>query len=112
METFDQGDLFAQERLGKLDGMKRAEDHADPVWSAAAEAVMMRLIRVGAPFTSGDAQLLMPEGVTTPEPRAWGPLITRFASQGLIRATGDFRTTGSHNRPQAVWEPCPWRAPS
>lgn len=86
------------------DGIARAESHADPAWLRAAAALVMRLARQKAFFTTADiweAGLAMPH-----EPRALGPVMMNAERDGIIVATNEYRKSpraSRHCAPALVW---------
>lgn len=82
---------------------------ADPKWKTEAMAAVEVLCRIGADFTGDDVwRLLNGTGAKTPEPRALGAVIQKFAKDGSIFPTGEYRKSirrESHRRPLQVWRP-------
>lgn len=86
------------------DGIGRAEAHADPEWLRAASALVTKLARQKAFFTTADvweAGLAMPH-----EPRALGPVMMNAERDGIIVATSEYRKSARASRhcaPSLVW---------
>lgn len=94
---------------GKRDGMDRADTHAPQEWKWYAYQVLLRLCRRVPDLTTDDLYFaIQDEGYPPdpPEPRAFGPLMKRAASNGLIAQTDEFRKSDrakAHRRPKQVW---------
>lgn len=86
---------------------------ANSDWLTEAESAIKMLCRLGDDFTGDDVwRLLAGTSVTTPEPRALGAVITKFAREGYIFPTGYYRKSirkESHRRPLAVWRPTKYK---
>lgn len=104
--------------LTKLEGIKDravyvAGAFADAAWVNEATAAVEVLCRLGNDFTGDDVwRLLAGTNARTPEPRALGAVITKFAREGLIYPTGYYRKSirkESHRRPLAVWRPTKYK---
>lgn len=98
-------------RANKAAGMKKAVEHADkeiPEWSSIAYSFFIKFLSVvDKPFMTEDVRLFAAEhGV--PEPphaRAWGPITSRVAKEGLIIKTGigTVKNVTSNNAMAAIW---------
>jgi hypothetical protein len=89
------------------EGMARAERAAPEEWKDAAWHAIVALANAGADFTADDVWAKV--GFAPPEPRALGPLLVRAQKAGMIRNTGNRRSSTRpehHAFPCAVWEPC------
>lgn len=98
--TPHEGEMRAQE------GIERAYAHAQEEWLAWAQAAVLACADTLAYFTSDDVQRLIPEGVTTREPRALGGVMRRAKARGLIYPTADFALSDRpvcHRNPKRVW---------
>jgi hypothetical protein len=94
-----QGDLLREEALERL---KRA--HA--LFIEGALLVVARVARWQATLTSDDVWSAMPEGLSTPEPRALGAVMRQGARDGLIQPTESWVLSTRavcHRRPLRVW---------
>lgn len=92
-------------RARAADGIGRAGEHADDDWKAAARAAVLSM-DAGAEFTTDDVWRRIPAGLTTPEPRAMGAVMTALAGAGAIRKTDRVRESvrpEAHANPKAVW---------
>jgi hypothetical protein len=101
------------ENMSTLFDAEEARDAAIRQVQAAAPGVWMRRARDAAllvslarfDFTTDDVWTAL-EGLEPPEPRAMGAVMKGLASEGLIRATGEYRKSRRvecHARPVAVW---------
>ena len=104
-------DMFAQadeqERL-KREGMATAELHATARWTQAAYDAVVFVSGLMPDFTSADIiAALRDSGKDVIESErnlvAMGAVMSRAAREKLITKTGEYRPTGHHKRPQAVW---------
>jgi hypothetical protein len=102
-------DLLERLERDKDRAVYAAGAFADPLWKREAIATLETLCKLGDNFTTDDVwRLLEGVGVKTPEPRALGALITRYAKEGRIFSTGSYRKSirkECHRRPLAVWRP-------
>jgi len=93
----------------KQEGMGRADGAAPPEWKVYAYQVLKRLCKRVPDMTTDDVFFaIQDEGYPPdpPEPRAFGPLMVRAASDGLITQTDEFRKSDrkkAHRRPKQVW---------
>lgn len=88
------------------EGMERALRAAPADWKAVAWQAIVELANAGADFTS-DA-VWEKVGFSPPEPRALGPLLLRAQRAGMIRPSGERRSSERavrHAGPVTVWEP-------
>lgn len=83
-----QGDLFSG-KAGKADGMGRAAENAHEDWVAAAEAGVFQAARQLPAVTSDDVFDRIPDGITTHEHRAMGPVMLTAARSGWLIKTGE-----------------------
>lgn len=90
--------------------MQRVLAHADKGWVQTANDVIRDLAFSRHTFTTDDVWQILERdypSVTTPEPRALGPLMRSAARQGLIHPTGDYTPSNRpacNARPIMVWE--------
>lgn len=92
-------------RARAADGIARAGEHADDDWKRAATAAVLS-ISPGEQFTTDDVWPRIPAGLTTPEPRAMGAVMTSLAAAGEIVKTDrvrESRRPEAHANPKAVW---------
>lgn len=107
----EEADMFAQadeqERL-KREGMATAALHATERWTQAAYDAVVFVSGLMPDFTAADVWSALKGGERDPiegerNPVAMGSVMARVARDRLITQTGEYRPTGHHNRPQAVW---------
>lgn len=82
-------------------------EHADQDYMRVALGVVADLARAGAPFTTDDVIARMPDGVTTPEPRALGAVMTIARRQGIVEPLNQTRNStmpSCHSRPKRLWQ--------
>jgi hypothetical protein len=87
------------------EGMERALRAAPADWKAVAWQAILDLTDAGSEFTS-DA-VWEKVGFSPPEPRALGPLLLRAQRAGMIRPSGERRSSERavrHAGPVSVWE--------
>ena len=85
--------------------VQRADENADPDWKTEFYLCILSIACTQRRFTSQDVRNFYerdPRSVTH-EPRAIGPMMLRAQAEGMIEATDEYRSTGSHGRPQRVW---------
>lgn len=94
----------AEGRAAKVEGMERAEAHADQAWLGEAEAAIHHLAKTQRSFTSDDVWRMLT--TKTSENRALGPLFSRAAKTGWIKKGGFAPSTRPerHQAPVQVWE--------
>lgn len=99
------------------DGMKQADDHADPFWKAVFDACIqnaaMRKAEITVDDVLDDLEIINKQRearglpiVTTHHMCAIGPAMTRAAKAGLIRATNQVRRSErlvKHGNRHTVW---------
>jgi hypothetical protein len=104
-------DMFAQadaDARGKREGMAQAALHASQRWEQAAYDAVVFVSGVLPDFTAADVWAALRGGERDPiegerNPVAMGAVMARVARDRLITQTGEYRPTGHHKRPQAVW---------
>lgn len=95
-------------------GMEKAADHADQVhgnWQDAAYEFLKKYIGyTKTPFMGEDVRRAaeLAEGSPVPTPpskRAWGAVLVRAATEGLIKKKGYGTVTNplAHRTPAAIW---------
>jgi predicted xylose isomerase-like sugar epimerase len=100
---------FEEGKRRRDEAMGRADDHANNEWKVLASMAVFLLAGGMETFTTDDVWRLMatrPE-VTTHEPRALGPVMTKAQVSGLIEPIpGLFRRSIQsvcHRRSKQVW---------
>jgi hypothetical protein len=93
---------------GKKAGMSAADEAANEAWKAAADLALLQTAQACETLTRDDVEKRMPEGVTTHENRAWGPVMLRGARDGLIEKANDLpwrncTRPSRHHAPMQVW---------
>ena len=89
--------------------MAKAQRGVDPEWEQAAYASAYALADTGRPFTSNDVIDYITENyprAQTHQLRAMGPVMSRLASEKVIRPTGDWGVStrpGNHRLPKRIW---------
>ncbi len=107
----EETDMFAQadaDERGKREGMAKAELHATERWMQLAYDAVIFVSGLLPDFTSADVVAALKDSgrdVIESERNlvAMGAVMSRAAREKLITKTGEYRETGSHKRPQAVW---------
>ena len=100
-----EGERRRDEAIDRVDGA------APPEWKYYAYRVLRALCAIKVPygFTTDDLYFAIQDAgypPDPPEPRAYGPLMKRAESEGLIAPTDEFRLTErakAHRRPKRVW---------
>jgi len=108
-DPFDPFDPEAS-KAGKIDGMTRVDEGADPSWSARMQAYAVETARALPFFTSDDVyRRALAAGMTmsTHDQRAFGPVMLRVAKAGVCRKA-DLPPVNSqrktlHASPRSVW---------
>ena len=86
------------------EAMLRVEERANPEWLAAARMALIRCATLNPTFIADEVWAYIPEGLTTHDTRALGPVIKRAQTQGYITKTEDFQPSERrHATPQRVW---------
>lgn len=93
---------------GKKAGMSAADEAANAEWKAHADLAVLKAAQALQLLTRDDVEALMPEGVSTHEPRAWGPVMLRASRDGLIEKALDVpwrncTRPSRHHAPMQVW---------
>lgn len=86
--------------------IQQVGEHADQDYMRVALRIVAELARTGQPFTTDDVIARMPDGVSTPEPRALGAVMTIARRQGIVEPTSQYRNSTMmtcHGRPKRLW---------
>ncbi len=92
------------------DYMDRVKAHANPVWVDQFMVALGAVARWNKNFVTADVvkrqkAIYLKQYATTHEPRAIGAMMQRGQKEGLCKPTHRWLSgTGSHGRPQRVWE--------
>jgi len=96
-----QGDMF------KRDALERVEENASNSWKHAALDAVRRVALNYEELTTDDVFRIIPDHLTTHEPRAMGAIMTKAAKYGWIEVIEDkWRKSVQpqcHKRPMQVW---------
>lgn len=107
----DQPSLFDAVRAARDDGIRRADEHANPEWRDFAESALDWCAHNLATFTADDVwKRLAAMGappVATHNPSALGPVFMRAARRGRIVKTGRYPLTVNPTRHRNLTE---WQA--
>jgi hypothetical protein len=93
-----------QARAARDAALDQVDEHADQLYKDAAALAIATLARERAEFTADDVRETIPEGVTTHDTRALGPIFLAAARAGIIVRTE--RTVPSryrHATQMRVW---------
>lgn len=85
--TDDHSSLKIEARAARDEAIERVDDNADAEWKEDAYSVVMRLAKVGKPFTADEVWEVLGLGGTH-EPAALGPVFLRAAKASAIVKTG------------------------
>lgn len=103
-------DLFHQPELSQKEiAIERSYQATTDDWKELAIDYLKEFAAYGKEFIAEDFRLWSEKekGLEQPsEPRAYGGLMVRAKSAGIIKATGKYKTTSSeksHSRPMQVW---------
>ena len=86
--------------------MQQVEEHARTKWQIAAMYAIWATAQGYHDFIVDMVWTFMPEGVTTHENRAMGPMMVRAAKAGWITPTDQYRLSErvtSHRNPRRIW---------
>lgn len=90
------------------EALKRVEAHADTAWKRAATRAVYLCAKQHPYFTTDDVWDLIPDNVTTHEPRALGAVMRKAVGAGWIRAADKApiksKRVSRHAGPMSVWE--------
>jgi hypothetical protein len=94
--------------MGKLVGMARAAQHANPAWMAAAYRAAVEAARELVVLTTDDVWSRMDPAVKTHEHRAMGPIMKNAAKDGVIvkaiELPKNCARPSRHKAPLTVWK--------
>lgn len=108
----DDHDLFdwVKAKAAKDDGMARVEEHAAPGWSDVMLDLVIEVAQRRPTFTADDVfKIAYARGIAerTHDRRAFGPVMTRAAKQGLCRKADVAPILSArasrHRAPLTVW---------
>jgi hypothetical protein len=90
------------------DGIRRADQGADPEWREAARICVLATAWNHERFTADEVWELLAQHyshLSTPEPSALGPVFLKVAAAGHIVKTGDLRLSkfSRRHRDLTVW---------
>jgi len=104
-------DIFDAARArGERDvAMERVNANADADWKRFVTALVVEIAKKYSEFTTDDVERLRIArgGPSTPEGRAYGPIMLEAARRGVCRKTGRVRNSelvSNHGRPKQIWE--------
>ena len=99
-------DAYAAEQA-KRAAQETVASHADGEWKTVALDAVKQVAQRKSELTTDDVlEILRAQPVATHEYRALGPVMTRAAAAGYIRATDRFFASASvsrHRAPKRVW---------
>lgn len=86
------------------EALERVEKAADEFWKRQAALIVADYADLGMQFTTDDVMnTLGRQGVTTPEPRALGPIMRHALKAGLVRRVGYTPSKRRHCSPIPIY---------
>ena len=94
-------------KAGKQLAMEQVYENADEDWKDAAKDALLRVADRGRDFTSEDVTEEIPDGVSTHEPRAMGPVMLWGIRHKVMEPVGwsQSRLKTSNQYPKRVYRP-------